>query len=244
MKPEADHREIQDLLGAYALDAVELTERAAIEAHLAECPMCRAEVAEHLETAAMLAASGGQAPEGVWDRIDGALEGPHDEPVTLRRRRTPARWLTAAAVVVAIGAVVSLSVGVIQQRERIEELAATTEEATLARAANAALLHPDGRRFRLTSPAGTEVDAVLLPNGTGYIVSDNLPPLPSTRTYQLWALGEEDPISAGVLGPNPAVLAFSASPGASGLAITEEVAGGVVTPESDPIAVAESAVTS
>ncbi|MGH2685497.1 MAG: anti-sigma factor domain-containing protein [Actinomycetota bacterium] len=240
MKPDAEHREMQELLGAYALDAVEAAERAAIEAHLSECPQCRAEVAEHLETAAMLAASSGQAPDGVWDRITGSL----DDVVPIRRRRTPTRWLTAAAAVVAIAAVVSLSVDVVQQRERIEELAATTEEATLARAANAALLHPDARRFRLTSAVGTEVDAVLLPDGTGYIVSDNLQPLPRTRTYQLWALGRETPISAGVLGPNPAVLAFTAPPDASGFAITDEVAGGVVAPGSDPVATAESAVTS
>ena len=240
MKPEAEHREMQELLGAYALDAVEAAERAAIEAHLAECPQCRAEVAEHLETAAMLAASSGQAPDGIWDQITGSL----DEVTPLRRRRTPTRWLTAAAAVVAIAAVVSLSVDVIQQRERIEELAATTEEATLSGAANAALLHPDARRFRLTSAAGTEVDAVLLPDGTGYIVSDNLQPLPRSRTYQLWALGGREPISAGVLGPNPAVLAFTAPPDAAGLAITDEVAGGVVTPDDDPVAVADSAVTS
>jgi hypothetical protein len=240
MKPDAGHQEMQELLGAYALDAVEAAERVAIEAHLADCPQCRAEVAEHLETAAMLAASSGQAPDDVWDRITDSL----DEVVPLRPRRPPMRWLTAAAAVVAIAAVVSLSVDVIQQRERIEELAATTEEANLARAANAALLHPDARRFRLTSSAGTEVDAVLLPDGTGYIVSDNLHPLPRSRTYQLWVLGREAPISAGILGPNPEVLAFTAPPNAEGLAISDEVAGGVIAPESDPVAVAESAVTS
>jgi hypothetical protein len=241
MKPE--HEQVQELLGAYALDAVEAAERAAVEAHLAECPRCRAEVAEHLETAALLAAGGGQAPDGVWDRISGELDG----PIALEprpERKTPMRWLTAAAAVVAIAAVASLSVEVVQQREELERIAATTQEAALVRAANAALVDPGARRFRLTSEAGIGVEAVMLPDGSGYLVSDNLRPLPSTRTYQLWALGDAEPISAGVIGPDPQVVAFSAPPEASGLAVTEEVAGGVVASENPPVAVAETTVTS
>ena len=42
---EHDHRDYQDLLGAYALDAVTPDERSALEAHLATCPTCPAEVA-------------------------------------------------------------------------------------------------------------------------------------------------------------------------------------------------------
>ncbi len=241
MKPE--HEQVQDLLGAYALDAVEAAERAAVESHLADCPQCRAEVAEHLETAALLAAGGGQAPEGVWDRISGELDGPI--PLVPRaERRAPRRWLSAVAAAVALAAVASLSVEVVQQREELDRIAANSQEATLVRAANAALLDPNARRFRLSSEQGVGAEAVLLPSGTGYIVSDTLRPLPSTRTYQLWALGEGDPISAGVIGPNPSVVAFSAPPGATGLAVTEEVAGGVVASRNDPVAVADSTVTS
>ena len=39
------HQEIEELLGAYALDAVDDDERDLVEAHLAGCPRCRAEVA-------------------------------------------------------------------------------------------------------------------------------------------------------------------------------------------------------
>lgn len=68
------HRQIQDLLGAYALDAVDADEAEAVEVHLRECPRCRAEVEEHRETAAMLAHVGTAAPAGVWDRIAEQLE--------------------------------------------------------------------------------------------------------------------------------------------------------------------------
>ena len=68
--------EIEELIGAYALDAVEPDERAAIEAHLAECPRCRAELAEHLEAASYLSYTGAPAPERLWGRIAAALEEP------------------------------------------------------------------------------------------------------------------------------------------------------------------------
>lgn len=68
------HHDIQELLGAFALDAVDEEERDVIEAHLAGCPRCRAEVEGHRETAALLAHSGERAPEAVWDRIASALD--------------------------------------------------------------------------------------------------------------------------------------------------------------------------
>ena len=66
--------EIEELLGVYALDAVDDDERRIVDRHLAECPRCRAELAGHLEVASWMAGGGSQAPEGVWERISGALE--------------------------------------------------------------------------------------------------------------------------------------------------------------------------
>ena len=74
MSASLTHHDIQELLGAFALDAVDDEERDLIEAHLAGCPRCRAEVEGHRETAALLAHSGERAPEGVWDRIAEALD--------------------------------------------------------------------------------------------------------------------------------------------------------------------------
>ena len=61
--------EMDELLGAYALDAVDVDEREQIEDYLEENPRARAEVAEHREVAAMMSLAGGRAPDGVWDRI-------------------------------------------------------------------------------------------------------------------------------------------------------------------------------
>ena len=74
MNVELTHEEIQELLGAFALDAVDGDEAEAIELHLRECPRCRAEVTEQREVAALLAHTGATAPEGVWVRILEELE--------------------------------------------------------------------------------------------------------------------------------------------------------------------------
>ena len=68
-----NHAEIEELLGAYALDATTAEERAQVEAHLAECPSCRAEVTAHLEVAALLGTAGTGAPTGLWEKIAASL---------------------------------------------------------------------------------------------------------------------------------------------------------------------------
>jgi anti-sigma factor RsiW len=70
----SEHAELQELLGAYALDAVEPEEAAAIERHLPTCPRCRNELTDHREVAALLGYAGASAPSGVWDRIVASLE--------------------------------------------------------------------------------------------------------------------------------------------------------------------------
>ncbi len=71
--------------------------------------------------------------------------------------------------------------------------------------------------------------AVLLTNGTGYLMADDLPELSGDRTYQLWGLTDGGLISLGLLGSEPgAIVPFQAGDGIKALAITAEAAGGVV----------------
>ena len=78
---EAQHQEIQDLLGAYALDAVDRETATMIDAHLEECVKCSIEVAQHHEVAGLLANSGGPSPAGLWEGIAERLD-----------RSTPPSW--------------------------------------------------------------------------------------------------------------------------------------------------------
>ncbi len=72
---ELTHQEIQELLGVYALDAVDAETAAAVERHLAECVRCTVEVGQHHEVAGLLANSGGESPAELWVGIARQLDG-------------------------------------------------------------------------------------------------------------------------------------------------------------------------
>lgn len=248
------HSEIESLLGAYALDAVDADEAAAVERHLRECPRCRAEVEQHRETAAALAHGGADAPTGVWDRITAELDArdappPAPTPADLvTELRTPTRTsvtrtsnplLALAAAVLAVVLVAGLGYRVVDQGRRLDRLAASVQDDGVRQAALAAMVDPAARRVALRSDDGsTVVHAVVGPDGEGYVVDDNLPALTADRTYQLWAMVGDRPVSAGVLGPDPGVAAFRAPAGVGALAITRESAGGAVTPSEKPLVLA------
>jgi anti-sigma-K factor RskA len=61
--------DVHTLAGAYALDALGPEERLEFEAHLAECPACRADVVEFTATAAQLGAVEEVPPDGLRARV-------------------------------------------------------------------------------------------------------------------------------------------------------------------------------
>ena len=73
--PEPTHEEIRELLGVYALDAVDPETAVMVEQHLQTCIRCTTEVAQHHEVAGLLANSGGASPPALWDRIASELDG-------------------------------------------------------------------------------------------------------------------------------------------------------------------------
>lgn len=73
------HTEIEEFLGAYALDAVDRETADIIEAHLDGCVRCAAEVSQHHEVAGLLANSGGVPPAELWEGIAGRLGGTSEE---------------------------------------------------------------------------------------------------------------------------------------------------------------------
>jgi anti-sigma-K factor RskA len=230
-----DHRAddpIEELLGAYALDAVDDTERVHIEAYLAGNPRARAEVERHREVAALLAVGSERPPEGLWDRIAGALEEPAPAPgprlarvlpMEQAPRRRRAWFGGVAAAAAAVVAAVAVTAIVVDDDDRL------TGDAAVAAAYDDALTSPEGRRTELVGEDQPfTADAVLLPNGTGYLSASDLPELPDTETWQLWGVyGDDDVISLGVLGNRPGVQPFTAHDDVQALVITREQAGGV-----------------
>lgn len=252
MGRELNHTEAAELLGVLALDALEADERDAVERHVHDCGACQAEVTAHREVAAFLAPGWVSAPEGVWDRIAGSLEEvppplampaapPLAPAVPLEARRRRSRPLEVAAAMVAVAAMALVGVlglKVVDDRRRIDQMQEQARGTEFDRTVRAAASDPSARRLTLQTAAGTpEASAVVLPDGTGYLLDAHLPDLPADRTYQLWALVGTSRISVGVLGPKVVTVGFRAPPTAAGFAVTAEAAGGVVASRNDPVVV-------
>lgn len=242
---DLSHKEAAELLGAYALDAVDGEERHALERHVRECRPCQNELTEHREVVAFLGPGWSPAPEGVWNRIAGSLE---ESPPTLAlppnvtplraRRRTGLRvgLAAAAAAVVAVFGVLSLKV--VDQDRRLEQMEQAAPGTDLSRAISQARNDPSTRRVEMRATGGHVVaEALVRPDGIAYIVPTALPAVGPDRTYQLWGVVGDDAISLGLLGSSPARSVVRTSGDMSALAITEEAAGGVVTSQQQPVAV-------
>jgi hypothetical protein len=110
----------------------------------------------------------------------------------------------------------------------------------LAAALEATLADPTARLATMEAPGGAaavEARIVVGSDGVGYVYGDTLPALSADRTYQLWAIVDGNVISAGILGSDPGISPFQVVGSIDGFAITEEVAGGVVSSVNDPVAV-------
>ena len=146
-----NHEQAAQLLGAYALDAVDEEEAALIEAHVAECPRCTAELAEHREVAGMLGNMGGDAPRELWDRISSQATRPVTVPTSTpelvlptvggaarrhlgpRGRRAP--WVVAGAVLAVAAVVIALmAVQVARLDTKVSNLTALTARQGISRA--------------------------------------------------------------------------------------------------------------
>lgn len=259
MSASFTHQDIQELLGAFALDAVDSEERDVIDAHLAGCPRCRAEVEGYRETAALLAHGGERAPEGVWDRIATALDeappaldltritpAPADELSGRREAKAAPRSipLRVAAATMAVAAALTLFLGVALGRTddgdlgRLERVVDAMEKVAVRDVALAALNDPGNERVELASADGqASAQVVRLTDGTGYLVPRSLADLPAGRVYQLWAVRSDAKISLGVLGGKPGVAAFRMTGPVAAYALTEETAGGVAASGNQPVVV-------
>ncbi|MGI9053629.1 MAG: anti-sigma factor [Ilumatobacteraceae bacterium] len=224
---------IEDLIGAYVLDALDDHERRQVEAYLEANPRARAEVQELREVTSMLAFSNERPPEGLWDRIAGELDGTAPEPgpeLSLVMPRPRRRWVGAAlgigSALVAAAAAVVITVAVVG-----DDATEPGGDDVLAMAYGEASSDPASRRAELQSDDRTmAADAVLLDSGVGYLSAGTLPELPTGETYQLWGVyGDEDVISLGVIGNRPAIEPFTAVDDVRALIITREEVGGVIS---------------
>jgi len=222
------HEELQELLGAYALDAVDAEEAAAIEVHLLECPRCRAEVAELREVAGLLSQSGADAPDGVWERIASSLTEP-PPPLRLEvqreRRLLRGQPLQLIALTAAAAVLVVLGFSVVRLRGQVDDLRAAAAQASdtseVALAAAYAIGAPGARIARLAGGGDQTAVAVLTPTGQGYFLGAELPEL-RRGIYELWGATASGQVTSLGTFPGPGVYAFTTDPSVQVVMVTEE----------------------
>jgi anti-sigma factor RsiW len=241
--------ELDELLAAYALDAVDDDERAQVDAWIARTPRARRDVDELRETASMLTSTFGvddEVPTELWSRIEAELsEAPpplrlapvHELDGRTRERSHRRPWLLGIAAALVLAIVVAVAVVEVRrnsdQDARLDEIAAGMHGRAMERAAAAAAMEPGARVAELASDDGTVMASIVTTaDGRGYVMVDKLPKLRAGQTYQLWALMPDGMkptmVSVGVLGRNPSVSAFTSDTKVMGYGLTMEDSPGVM----------------
>lgn len=247
------HDEIAELLGAFALDAVSPEESAAIEEHLLECPRCREEVTAHRQVAGVLGSLGGSAPAGLWDRIASELalgsggpiqtaEPPESESPERRHRRQGgegrrlrglalAGLSAAAALAIVVGI---LSATVVGLNHRVQGLDTAIVLGGVTSQVKAALADPNHQTIALSSATQPWRAEVVLADGEAFLVPAKMPSIPSTQTFQAWAVVGKKYVSLGVIGRQPGDVALELQHGMSQVLVNVEPEGGTPQPTNPP----------
>jgi anti-sigma-K factor RskA len=223
----ADEYEYDELLGAYALDALEPAESRAVEEYLRISPAAVVEVQRHREVASMLAWTSMEAPAGLWERITASIEGQDAAPPQRVADVLPLR--RARRVPVAAMAMLSAAAAAVLAVVLVNTMRTDSDRTPMAQAFQAALDDRDSLTAELANEAGTRARAVVDADGHGYLELSGLPALADDKTYQLWGVIDGEPISLGIFGPNPELETFSATGNLTTLVITTEEAGGVIS---------------
>lgn len=235
--------DIHTLAGAYALDALSDTERAAFARHLASCESCAQEMAEFRETVGRLAGADATAPPA---RLRAAVlaearRTPQAGPFRVADRRARGRswrgWAAeAAAVVVVAAGAGTIGYTISDQRVRGADQRANAAASLDARL-EAVLTAPDAQ-VHTNHPADggnvTVVTSALLNQGVAVLA--DMPALPGGKVYQLWLITDAGPVSAGVMAPGVrAGTTLLVGVGAAGaFGVSKELPGGASTP-SNPL---------
>lgn len=227
--------DIHTLSGAYVLDAIDDLERARFDQHLAECPVCSAEVAELTETVAALTEATAETPPiGLRSAVLSQVESTpqlRPEPSGASSSRQLLhwrRWLTAAAAVVALGGAGAVGYVI---ADHSGGGAGTRADAEAARIA-AVFMAPDARTQTMATGAGrvTVVTAESLDEAVATLT--DLPSPGANQAYQLWLIRDRTPRSVAILaaGRTDATKLIGGVRGAQALGVSREPAGGSAAP--------------
>jgi anti-sigma-K factor RskA len=136
------HEEVSQVLGAYALDAVDGDEYADLENHLAVCPHCQSELDSLREVAGAVGNSVEPLPEGLWasiairlpdapqdsepppmPRLESATRLPFRAPSSGRTQRTRKALVLVGAVAVAgIAVALVFAISLVRSQDNVARL--------------------------------------------------------------------------------------------------------------------------
>lgn len=185
---------VSELIPGYALGALDVEEQILVDAHLARCPECRAELESYQPVVASLAfaANGCEPGRDLRDRVLSRIAaGPLDStaiPGQPRRQRSlislPA-WALAAAATMFIGLLIWNGILQVQLMRQREHLASQTEVVALLALADEAGVLLQG------TEAAPMAKGRLIPDpdrqGAALVVQ-GMPAPPPGRVYQLWLI--------------------------------------------------------
>jgi anti-sigma-K factor RskA len=176
---------VHDLVAAYALDALDESERREFEEHLAGCEQCRKELEGLRDAAAALAyvPEGPAPPPALRERVLQRVQEEKAASNVVPLRRRVALPAVATVAVVAAAAAIVLAVWASSLSSSLD-----TKTAALAVLSNTASQH---------APLGTSSQVVVAPDGRAVVVS-GLSPAPSGKTAQLWVLDGKSVKPAGL----------------------------------------------
>lgn len=245
-------RDPHELATAYALDAVDDDERAAVEDHLAHCPDCAREVTTAREAlAATLAAVEEAPPPAIRDAVlarsahtpqergnevrmgeattpaaapdAGASPGPTTAVPAGAPSRRRRPWLAAAASFALVAGLGLAAVAGLAER--------TAEPTAAELLASAEMVTLDGADY--------ERGALVRADGPDLLVAYGLPPLDEGATYQAWVVRDGVTRPAGLFAADDAGSALVAlgEPVADGdrVLVSREPAGGSEEAPSGPV---------
>lgn len=229
--------DVDELIGAYAMDALDEADTQAVREHLLECAVHAAEARDLRSTAARLAATAEPMapPPDLRSRILRAVEAaepaaaPVDITVARERRRPYPSWYLGAAAAAALIMVGLVAWNIVLLNRGggndVQQLASRAQIVTSLQAQNVegggvVLYFPDEKK--------------------ALVVGDGMTPLdPARSTYQLWEIDGGQPRSIGLMqadrtGHAVTVVPFEGGQGQT-LAITVEPPGGSEQPTTQPI---------
>lgn len=186
------HKELQELLPGYSLNALAPAEASVVEAHLADCEVCQRELTGFREVTATLAQGVNivEPPAGLRARVLEAATASRPSRVSVPRSWVFGGAAVAAAILIAVAGI-SLLLN--------HEVTALHEQVAAQERILVLLATPSVRSVALTGPGQASVRFLYAPERhEGILVAANLDDPGQGFVYQLWLIAGQEPESAGV----------------------------------------------